>query len=195
MRDRLGKVCMICGIILLLAAASLFCWNRYEDKQAENAAQEVLTDLIKQIDSVSEVIESYDDGMKTAESNGYEYIGYLSIPAVGVELPVMAEWDYDRLRIAPCRYAGSVKTDNLVIAAHNYSTHFRPLWHIPIGESVFFTDMEGVRSTYEVEDVETLSPTSVEDMAGSEYPLTLFTCNYGGSARVTVRCSRVDFYE
>lgn len=186
---------MTCGIILMLAAASLFCWNMYEDKQAEKAAQEVLSDLTKQLGSVSEVVDPYEDEMKTLTSEDYEYIGYLSIPAVGINLPVMAEWDYDRLRIAPCRYTGSVKTGDLVIAAHNYSAHFRPLWHIPIGESVIFTDVDGVRSTYKVEDVETLSPTSVEEMVGGEYALTLFTCNYGGSARVTVRCSRSDFYE
>lgn len=186
---------MTCGIILVLAAASLFCWNIYKDKQAEKSAQEILAKLIEQVESIPEGRRSTGTEMKTAEIDGYEYIGYLSIPALGIELPVMSEWDYNRLTIAPCRYTGSTKTDDLVIAAHNYTSHFRPLWHIPVGETVIFTDMEGVRNTYEVADVQTLSPTSVKDMTDSEYALTLFTCNYGGSARVTVRCSRANLYE
>lgn len=195
MRDKLGKLCIILGIILVLAAVLLLVRNIYEAKQAERAAKDVLAEMMEQIDQVSGTPDFYGSEMKTAKIDGYEYIGCLSIPAVGIELPVMAEWDYSRLKLAPCRYSGSVNTGDLVIAAHNYSTHFRSLWHIPIGETVYFTDMQGIRSTYEVEDVETLSPTSVEDMTEGEYPLTLFTCNYGGSARVTVRCSRADSYE
>lgn len=195
MKDKLGKLCIVLGIVLVLAAVMLLAWNIYEAKQAERAAQDVLTELMEQIDQVSGTPDFYRSEMKKVKVDGYEYIGYLSIPAVGIELPVMAQWDYGRLKLAPCRYSGSVNTGDLVIAAHNYSTHFRALWHIPIGETVYFTDMEGICSTYEVEDVETLSPTSVKDMTDGEYPLTLFTCNYGGSARVTVRCSRSDPYE
>ena len=39
-----------------------------------------------------------DPNMPTVEIDGY-----LSVPSVGLELPVMAEWDYDRLKTAPCR--------------------------------------------------------------------------------------------
>lgn len=190
MKNRLGKICIAFGIILVLAAALLFVRNIYEAKQAEQSAQEILEKLTEQMEQLSEAPDPYGEGMKTAEIDGYEYVGRLTIPAAGIDLPVMAQWDYERLKLAPCRYSGSVNTGDLVIAAHNYSSHFRPLWHIPIGEKVCFTDMDGIRSTYRVEDVETLSPTSVEDMTESGYALTLFTCNYGGSARVTVRCSR-----
>ena len=194
MKDKLGKLCIVLGIVLVLAAVLLLVRNIYEAKQAEKAAQDVLAELMEQMDQVSGAPDFYGSEMKTVQIDGYEYIGCLSIPALGIELPVMAEWDYSRLKLAPCRYSGSVNTGDLVIAAHNYRTHFRALWHIPIGETVYFTDMQGIRSTYKVEDVETLSPTSVEDMTDGEYPLTLFTCNYGGSARVTVRCSRSDSY-
>ena len=190
MRNKVGKVCIVLGILLLLASVLLFLWNMYEAKQAGNAAQEALEKMKTQDEAVSEDPDIYGDEMTVAMIDGYEYIGYLSIPSAGLELPVMAEWDYKRLKLAPCRYSGSVDTGDLVIAAHNYSTHFRSLWHIPIGEVVYFTDMEGIRSAYVVEDVETLAPTSIEDMTNGGYALTLFTCNYGGSARVTVRCSR-----
>ena len=195
MRNRLGKICIAFGIILVLAAALLFVRNIYEAKQAEQSAQEILEKLTEQMEQLSEAPDPYGEGMKTAEIDGYEYVGRLTIPAAGMDLPVMAQWDYERLKLAPCRYSGSVNTGDLVIAAHNYSSHFRPLWHISIGDKVYFTDMDGIRSTYRVEDVETLSPTSVEDMTESGYALTLFTCNYGGSARVTVRCSRWYSYE
>ena len=50
--------------------------------------------------------------MPTAQIDGYDYIGTLTIPALELELPVMAQWDYDRLTIAPCRQFGTTQTDD-----------------------------------------------------------------------------------
>lgn len=119
---------------------------------------------------------------------GYGYIGYLSIPALNRELPVMAEWSYPRLRISPCRFSGSVETDDLVILAHNYSRHFGKISSLKSGDLVVFTNVNGLASIYEVAEIDTLNPTAVEEMTSGEYPLTLFTCTYGGQSRVTVRC-------
>ena len=38
--------------------------------------------------------------------------------------------------------------------------------------------------------MDTLAATAVEEMTDSGFDLTLFTCNYSGQARVTVRCNR-----
>ena len=64
-------------------------------------------------------VDPYDTEMTQVTVRGNSYVGYLSIPALGLELPVMADWSYKRLRTAPCRYSGSTKTDDLVILAHN----------------------------------------------------------------------------
>ena len=127
--------------------------------------------------------------MKEIEIDGYAYIGYISIPSLGLELPVMSSWSYPQLKIAPCRYYGSVKTRDLVIAAHNYSRHFGNIKNLSAGDQVYFIDVEGVISSYEVAEVDTLNPTDVENMTSSGYALTLFTCTYGGQSRVTVRCN------
>ena len=124
--------------------------------------------------------------------DGYAYIGYLSVPSLGLELPVMSAWDETRLKIAPCRYAGSTKSDDLVIAGHNYRRHFSPLKQLVPGDAVYFFDMDGVCSAYEVVVLETLPPAAVEDMTAGAYDLTLFTCTYGGQNRFTVRCDRIE---
>ena len=119
-----------------------------------------------------------------------EYIGVLSIPALGLELPVISAWDYPGLRVAPCRYTGSAYTDDLVIAAHNYGTHFGRLKDLSPGDAVTFTDMEGVVNAYQVESIQTLSPDDVDAVQNSGYPLVLYTCTPGGQTRVTVFCTR-----
>ena len=111
-------------------------------------------------------------------------------PAIGIDLPVMSEWSYPRLKIAPCRQFGSSRTDDLVIAAHNYESHFGKLTSLTAGDSVTFTDMDGIVNEYVVNKVEVLDPHSVEEVEHSGYALVLYTCTYGGKTRVTVFCDR-----
>lgn len=186
---------MVLGTVLVLAALSLFLWNQEESDEAGEVSEEVLTQVVEQIvkneappDDTQPLPDPYDETMTETEIDGYAYIGYLSIPEISLELPVMSQWDYTRLKIAPCRYVGSTKTGNLVICGHNYTRHLGPIKSLDPGDDVYFTDMDGEVWHYQVATVETLGPTDIESMTSGEYPLTLFTCTYGGATRVTVRC-------
>ncbi len=128
--------------------------------------------------------------VSVARVDGYEYIGYITMPTINIELPVMSEWSYNRLKVAPCRYSGLHYTDNLVIAAHNYKRHFGKISRLRVGDTVIFTDMDGVSVFYTVALTETLYPNEISAMTSGEWDLTLFTCTYGGASRVTVRCNR-----
>lgn len=125
-----------------------------------------------------------------ARINGSDYIGYLSIPRLGLELPVLADWSYSGLKKAPCRYSGLHYGDDMVIAAHNYKRHFGNISKLQAGDTVIFTDMQGLQLVYTVALVELLAPEEVDRMVNSEWDLTLYTCTYGGVSRVTVRCNR-----
>lgn len=182
---------MFLGTALVLAALSLFLWNQIEGKKAGAAAQDLLGQVAEEVGDGSVSPDPYSTQMTETEIDGYTWIGVISMPSLGVELPVMADWSYPQLKIAPCRYYGSTKTDDLVIAAHNYTYHFGKIKNLGIGDAVYFTDMDGTVISYEVAEVDTLSPTAVEKMTDSGYALTLFTCTYGGKSRVTVRCERV----
>ena len=108
-----------------------------------------------------------------------------------LELPVISEWDYDRLKIAPCRQYGSTKTDDLVIAAHNYASHFGRLAQLRTGDLLTFTDMDAETILYGVVTVDVLEPTAVDTVKDSEFDLVLYTCTYGGENRVAVFCDRI----
>ena len=75
--------------------------------------------------------------------------------------------------------------------AHNYSSHFGGLSQLSEGDSVIFTDMDGVTTNYQVVAQDILAPYAVEEMTSGDYDLTLFTCTYGGQSRVTVYCDIV----
>ncbi len=128
--------------------------------------------------------------MPTVEHNGQTYIGVVEVPVLGLRLPVISQWTYPRLKIAPCRYQGSAYTNDLIIMAHNYKSHFGKLLNLRPGDDVYFTDMAGNAFRYQVIELETLAGNAVEDMSAGDWDLTLFTCTLGGKTRVTVRCER-----
>lgn len=197
MRRKIGMICMILGVALVLGALSIFFYNQHEAREGEKFSKDILPKLQDEIDSNQALSTdsggvSYSGDMPTIEIDGHEYIGYLSIPSLGLELPVMANWSYPQLRIAPCRYSGSIWSDDMVLMAHNYARHFGQLSRLSIGSEVMFKDVYGITIIYEVVAIDTLNPTAVEDMTSGEYDLTLFTCTYGGKNRITVRCDRVE---
>ena len=201
MPKKTGIAIIAVGAVLILSALLLLLYNRYEDAHAGQEAESLLASVEAAIsaqemaapnkpESTEALSLPLDPEMPVVTLGGYEYVGYVEIPTLGLKLPVMAEWDYTRLQIAPCRQFGSSRTDNLVIAAHNYDTHFGKLKELSKGDTVIFTDMEGIVSTYCIEKLETLSPDAVDTVLNSGYDLVLYTCTKGGKTRVTVFCDR-----
>ena len=191
------------GILCLLAAFCLTAYNIWSDAQAGETADSALQQM-KQLqdntvqDTVNTSEEEIPDyilnpemDMPTQDIDGQDYIGTLVIESLGLSLPIISEWSYPRLQIAPCRYAGSAYLDNMVIAAHNYKSHFDHLKNLSQGDTVTFTDIDGNVFNYQVVEIETLPPYSIQEMTSGDWDLTLFTCTIGGQARVAIRCACV----
>ena len=194
MPKKTGIAIVAVGAALILSALLLLLYNRYEDAHAGQEAESLLENVEAVISSQPDAAPSatpLDPQMPVVMLGGYEYVGYVEIPVLGLKLPVMSEWDYNRLKLAPCRQFGSSRTDDLVIAAHNYESHFGHLKDLSVGDTVTFTDMDGVVNTYSVKKIETLNPNEVDAVQNSGYALVLYTCTKGGKTRVTVFCDRV----
>jgi sortase A len=196
MRKWIGIICILLGIACILGAIGFFVYNRWEAKTAETVAQDLLRDVQTILDKpqppLPEDREELPGEMPTAEVDGYDCIGILSIPGLDLELPVLTDWSYAKLKKAPCRYYGTYYESDFVIAAHNYESHFGRLPDLQAGDAVIFTDVNGEVHCYEVVLLETLPPTATEEMITSGFDLSLYTCTPGGASRVTVRCTAVN---
>lgn len=201
---RSGALWITLGLLLIAAALFLASYNLYDGLRAGQHAAETVEVLEGDLVSKAEPEEPEQQTPEEQELPGYllspymempvksvdgvDYIGVVRIPALGLELPVISQWSYDDLRIAPCRYSGSAYLGNLVICGHNYSAHFGKLKSLQQGDTVSFTDMDGNEFSYTVEELEVLRPTAVEEMKSGDWELTLFTCTLDGKSRVAVRC-------
>lgn len=207
--------CFSIGTALLLAALFFVLFNLNQDRKSGEIAQEILLELKEEIaenssESAFESIENsvQDDLYSEYESSieieavepyieldGNIYIGIISIPSIGIELPVINQWSYPSLKISPCRYKGAVADDNMIIAAHNYQSHFGRINELSGGEEIIFTDVAGNLYRYEVTFVDNIRGTDIDTMefdSSENWDLTLFTCTLSGQSRVTVRAIKLE---
>lgn len=203
MGSKKGKWLIRSGLLLVAAALFLIVYNLRDENRASESVRRVLDTFSEEGEGAELTNPAPENGneaeipdyilnpemdMPVKQIDGWGYIGILTIPSCDLELPILAEWSYPGLKIAPCRYDGSAYSGNLVIAGHNYRSHFGALNRLAEGDAVIFTDVDGNKFSYEVVVRETLAPTAVEDMKSGDWDLTLFTCTLGGRSRMTIRC-------
>lgn len=196
------KLFKIIGVLLILAALGLAYYNYLENFRAGTDADDIYTKLHEQITAQAE------DGKRpqtsqdntVAETNAaeepstitlgeYEYMGEIEIPALSLKLPVINDWSYPKLKVAPCRYSGSIAGDDLILAAHNYDSHFGKLKNLEVGEEINIVDITGQKYSYQISSMEVLEDTQLSDLVKEgSWDMTLFTCTKGGKMRVVVRC-------
>ena len=144
MRKWIGTIFIILGIACLLVAVGFVIYNRWEAEKAAYITQSLLQDVqyvidehktndLPQSENGNPDSEGNDDPaedvnalteMATIKVDGYDCIGVLSVPTLELELPVLTDWSYAKLKQAPCHYSGSYYEADFVIAAHNYKAHF-----------------------------------------------------------------------
>lgn len=199
-RTMKSKILMGGGLLLVAAALLLTIYNIRESGQAGKAAEEMVVQMESLEAGLPERLEPENEElvpeykkhpemeMPVVEVNGQECIGTIEIQLLDLKLPVISEWSYAKLKKAPCRYSGSAYQNNLIIAGHNYRTHFSGIKRLDPGDEVIFTDADGNVFSYEVDTIETVGGTDIEEMESGDWDLTLFTCTTGGKARAAVRC-------
>lgn len=198
MKRKAGSFLIIGGVLLIGVSLGLFAYNQVQSARARTASAQAVMQMVEQLETPETASTEPADlqvipqntKMKEIVIDGQAYIGHLTVPSLNLELPVLSDWDYDKLRIAPCRYYGSVNGDDLVIMAHNYAAHFGSISKLKSADAVYFTDGNGVTTAYSVFAVDVLDPYAVEEVVAGDFDLTLFTCTYGGQTRICVYCNR-----
>lgn len=202
--NKARNFCFAVGITLLISALSLCVYNVHQDAESGEQARTILTVIRSEIPEVPEettekqydLFAEYETEPVPTEAvlelDGEIYLGMIIIPDLGIELPVISEWSYPNLKIAPCRYKGSYLENNMIIAAHNYRSHFGRIGELYSGSEIVFTDISGKNYIYEVNNIENISGTDIDAMdfgSAESWDLTLFTCTLSGQSRVTVRAN------
>ena len=195
---------MVTGAMLICFALFVVLQNTFIAGQAQKSAQKALNQLKSSISLESTLpLDESSPSQKSDSYNTYNtkepvimlddtpFFGIISIPATKIELPLIDNFNYTYLNIAPCRYRGSIDGGDLVIIAHNYASHFGQLSSLVISDRVRITLLDGFVFDYTVVATEKLDGYDVEKLDEGNWDLTLFTCDASGSYREVIRCKKL----
>lgn len=218
-RKTAGNLFTAAGCILIAGALGLCLYNTHTAENAGKDSEEAALRFMEYIGEINEEAEhspsvlpddyepvlfsmagkytSENESPENAaeeipvfEADGFSFAAVIEIPALNLILPVCSEFSMDTLKHYPCIYSGSVNDNNIIIAAHNYDSHFGNIKSLRSGDEVILTDAAGNRIIYQVTETEVISGERADDMNSGSWDMTLFSCNLSGKSRITVRLIR-----
>lgn len=194
MRDKLAALTrprrrlVAAGALLLLAGALLAGQNLLTERRAARQTADLLAAVETRIAAPADLPAPEVTGDPWA---GYEVIGVVGLPDLGLSLPVLADYTQDLLAVAPCRYTDDLALEpgQLVVAGHNYRTHFGRLGELAPGSRITWQNLDGVTYTYTVTEVTEIDAGDREALEQGDWDLTLFTCDVTRTRRILVRAA------
>lgn len=215
MKSKLRIFFISCGTMLILSALFLCIYNIRQDQKASKGSHKILYQLkavipqptANEADTPSkdkpfanpadDLFAPYETEQeaKPIEIDGVYYCGIITIPSLDIELPVADSWSYTALKISPCRYSGGIGTKDIIIAAHNFSSHFGRISELNAQDEIIFTDTNGTQHHFRTYLILNIDGYDIDEMfsgSSEDWDLTIFTCTLSGKSRVAVRACSAD---
>ena len=191
-RSIMRRVLILAGICMLAAAAVvLFSWQYGMHVSQQRAADYVQTLRALMPEARSAVAEARrDNAMPALSLAGNDFIGILEMPAYGSALPVCADWG--QVSRYPCRFSGSIYDGSLQIGATSQRGQYDFFREISVGDSLYFTDMQGNRYGFAVKDLRYEKHADQAALQREEAALTLFIKNVYAFEYIVVFCDALN---
>lgn len=223
-RDKVGILLVLMlfiGVCVLLYPSLSQYWNSKTQTRAVENYQDIL-DSLKEEDysALFSQAEDYNAALFQLEDPLYDFsqlegydeildvsgtgiMGYISIPKIGIELPVYHGTSPEVLNIACGHLQGTSfpvggENTHSLLSAHRGLPHarlFTDLDKMEIGDVFTFTVLDRV-VTYQVDQIKVIRPDEIDDVRiiEGEDHCTLLTCTpYGiNSHRLLVRGTRIE---
>lgn len=191
MKKQNNRICVLIGICLfVIAAFVLISWQWGIHKSQQEVAKYVQTirTLIPEPQSAA-LEERRDNAMSALSIQRKNFVGILEMPVFGSSLPVCAEWG--NISKYPCRLSGSVYDRTIQIGGTSQKGQYDFYREISVGDSVFFTDMEGNRFSYVVTDIRYEKHADQVALQREDAALTLFIKNIYSFEYIIIFCNPV----
>ena len=186
--DIIRKTLIIVGVCLLVAAMVLLIVWQQSIRTAEQNSKEYVSVIRELIPEPQGAVpeERLDNTMATLSIDGTDFVGLLEIPKYDSVLPVCDDWGTPAKY--PCRFNGSVYDHTMQIGGTSQKGQYDFFRDISVGDSVFFTDMEGNRFSYTVTDICYENNADQSILQRKDSSLTLFIKNIYAFEYIIIYC-------
>ncbi len=173
----LKKALILVGSVLLAAALLLLCLWQWGINSSAKRLKETVEEICSIIPAPTGAVleEKLENTMPTLSVNKTDFIGLLEMPRFGLVLPVAN--NFENTTKHPCKFSGSAYTKNLIIGATTQKGQFDFFREISVGDTLFFTDMQGSRYTYSVTDLRFVKHADQAALTYKDAAITLFIKN------------------
>lgn len=182
------RIYIIIGSSLIVTAIVVFISWQWTIHTAEHKLINYVNTIFESIPEPQGAVpeERRDNTMPTLSIDGTDFIGILEIPHYNSVLPVSMNWD--NLYKYPCHFSGSIYDRSLQIGGTSQKGQYDFYRNISVGDSVFFTDMEGNRFSYEVTNVRYEKNADKTSLQREDSSLILFIKNIYALEYIIIYC-------
>ena len=185
----LTRAVLVIGGILLLIGATVITISHEQNiktsKKQSTRYADTLRTLIPEPQSAFPE-ERRDNTMSVLPLNGTDFVGILEMPSFNSSLPVGAIWG--KSSEFPCRLGGSVYDGTIKIGATSQDGQFDFYNEISVGDTIYFTDMEGNRFSYAVTDIKHEKHANQTTLNSKDASFTLFIKNMYSFEYIIIFC-------
>lgn len=183
------KIAVVIGFCLFATAVFLPFMLQWSIKQAEKEMKESVRLIRMLIPEVQNAVpeDRWDNSMAQLSLNNKDYIGLLEFPLFNSVLPVCAE--RENILKSPYRFQGNIYDKTIQIGGTSQKGQYDFYRDISVGDSVYYTDMEGYRYSYAVTDICYEKKADKTTLNRKEAALTLFIKNIYAFEYIIIYCN------
>ena len=191
-----NKICNIILVILVIAFISIVL-NIGIKYTKHRSNEEQLQDVVKEFKSELNTSDEETKEIKL-EYNGYNVVGIINIPKLGIEFPILDITNDDSMKVSVTKFWGNNVNDigNFTIVGHNNldGTMFSNTKKLKIGDEIILTDLSGKTLRYRIFDKYIIEPNDVsctESVNKDQREVTLITCTNGRRNRLVIKANEI----
>lgn len=190
LRDKISLICIILGVVLILAAGALLIVSQVSGENARKDTALILEKAQALMPLAADRVPEArgNNTMASMQIDGVNVIAVLEAPKYGRILPVASGWDTALVAAMPCRFAGSIYDQSLIIGATDGEGQFSFASQMEMGDALVLTDMEGGRYTYRVAAIQHAKHATLSKLQSGDYALTVFVKDGKTSQYLLIRC-------
>jgi sortase A len=182
------KLCLAVGICMLLGALTALLYWQWNVRHSQTQAAHYVQTLEEWIPTPQKALlePRLDNTMATLSIDGVDFVGMIEMPRYHSVLPVCGSWG--SAGKYPCRFSGSVYDGSLQIGATTQQGQYDFYRELSVGDSVYFTDVEGNRYAFQVAAMRYEAHVDQAALQRQEADLTLFVKNIYSFEYLVIFC-------